>query len=444
MKKSFETGKAPQIIVTECFGSLVVKAHPDTHVIVKGDDVLLAEAKPEAPDVITVSGRAGLILYVPEQSTLLIHDSHGSVVIKGVQGQVDVMQAHGEVVCKSGHTLHVDQVFGSLVGRDLDGEVKVGQASGDVSLRNVGGLQMGTLHGDLRVRNVNGSVAIGQGHGDISLNTVSENVTVGQGGRDVNLKNVAGLVTVSHTAGDIRLYDGLGSGKHTLHAEGDVVVRWPADLPFTLTATASEVVSKLTLDEEHRHTEEDGRQTLHGRLGDGETHLNVTSNGRIILKPSHGNGESDFDFDVDFHFDFGNLGAELGQLGARITSEIGQRMAALSQKLESRFSPQYNEEMVQRTEQAVEKVVKKTEEALRRAEEKLARGSAVPSMRRGMAPPPPPPPPAPMYAMPPAPPAPPARDPQEAAAAQLKILEMLEKGTISVEEANTLLKAIDG
>jgi hypothetical protein len=431
MKKSFETGKAPQIIITDCHGSLVIKAHADNHVIVKGDDVLTAEAKADAPDIITISGRASITLLVPEQSTLLVHNSHGSMIIKGVQGHVDVMAAFGEVICKNGHSLHLQQVHGSFIGRDLGGDLTIDQASGDVAARNISSLHVGELHGDLRGRNINGSVHVGQGHGDISLNTVNEAVNIGHVSRDVNLKNIAGLVQVGQVAGDIRLYDSLGSGKHSLQADGDVVVRWPAQSPLILTATAPEVVCKLSLDEEHK-AQEGELMILHGRVGDGETHLNITSQQRIIIKPSHSNGDSDFDIDFDFNFDFSQLGAELGQLGARITNEIGQRMATLSTKLESRFGPQYSEDVAHRTEQAVEKVVKKTEEALRRAEEKLARGSAVPSMRVMPVPP-----------MPPAPPAPPRPDPQDAAAAQLKILEMLEKGVISVEEANTLLKAIE-
>ncbi|MBK8432047.1 MAG: hypothetical protein IPL28_12455 [Chloroflexi bacterium] len=444
MKKSFPTGKAPQIIVTECYGELIVKAHLEPHVIVKGDDQVTAEAKPDAADVITVSGYANLILLVPEQSQLLIHQSSGSATIKGVHGHIDVMQVHGELICKSGHSIHVQEVYGSFIGRDLDGAVQVGNVNGDINIRNSGGLQIKTLHGDLRGRNINGAVSVEDGQGDISLNTVNEGVTIGSSQRDVNLKNIAGVVQIGHAAGDIRLYDALSAGKHSLKADGDVILRWPANAPLLLTATAPQIVSKISLDEEHR-MEENGMTTLSGRIGEGETHLLIQSEQRIILKGRQAEGESDFDFDVDFHFDLGSLGAELGHLGERISSQIGQGMAKLSQKLETKFGPQYGEDIALRTERAIEKAMQKTEEAMRRAEEKMARRPMTPRI-------PPVPPVPPISPVPPIPPmgsvvsaptAPAAPNPQNVAAAQMKILEMLEKGVISVEEANVLLKAIE-
>lgn len=422
MKYTFPTGKAPQIIVTECFGELVIKVQPEMSVIVRGDDKVTAEAKPEAPEVINVSGRSSLVILAPENASLLIHSAHGNAVIKGILGDIHLEEVHGDLTIKRGTAVTVGAVHGGFFGRDFDGALTVNEVNGDLNMRNTGGLQIGTVHGDIRGRNINGAVTVGQGYGDIIFSTVNESVSITTCLRDVNLKNVAGQVLVEKVEGDIRLYDSLGSGKHHLTAVGDVIVRWPANAPLQLTATAPEVTTRLPLTAEQRTTE-NGQVTLTGYMGEGDTHLFIQSDGRIILKNMP---TDDLDIDMDISLDFGNFGSEVSKLGERITNELGQRLTKLSQKLEARFSGQTGEDIAQRTEQAMERVMRHTEEAIRRAESQINRPG------RPMRPMPP---------VPPVAPVPPA--PQASSAAQLKVLEMVEKGTISVEDANVLLKALE-
>jgi hypothetical protein len=315
----------------------------------------------------------------------------------------------------------VGAVHGDMAVRSAGGRLQIGTVHGDLSCRNVGGLRVETVHGDVSARYVEGDAELGEVAGDIALQTVNGDVQVAMAHRDANLGNLGGLVNVKQCAGDIRLRGDLTGGKHHLTAHGDIVIRWPAGAALSLQATAKSFSNRLPLsDVEERDDVASGRRTLSGQIGDGEAVLIVDAGGRVVLKQT---GEADWEADFETGWNEAATGAavDLSGFAEEISSEISARMAELSARMEERFGGDYAQRMA-------EKAARKAEQAVARAARQLERENRRPVRWQG--PPPPPPPPKP-------------RRPQPSAAEQVKILSMLEKGIISVEEAETLLSALE-
>lgn len=418
-KERYDTGKAPHIFLEDVAGSLVVKAWEESGVTVKGEHRCT-----ETEKGLTLSSASSLVVYVPMATTLTVALVAGSAQVRGLDGGVAIEQIMGDAALRTlGSDVQVDAVYGDLALHNVEGSVKVRQVMGDAAVRNVHTVDVGVVHGDLALRNVEGDVSVAQVHGDTALRTVNGNVTIQSGQRDVNLSNLGGLVVVEAAEGDVRLRGGLCPGKHALSARGDIVVRWPAGAPLTFTASAPEVVNRLSLDEEME--DEDG---LHGRLGEGETVLMLTAQRRVILKELEeagweGQWASDFAGDwAGVAGDFAGFGVELAGIGEQISGEIAARMAEFSARMEERFGPEFAQKMADKAARKAEKAV---DRAMRQAERVRRQGWAPPHG-------------------PHAPEPPRSKKEQQATSEeQLKILSMLEKGVISVEEAETLLSALE-
>ncbi|WP_420641921.1 DUF4097 family beta strand repeat-containing protein [Candidatus Leptofilum sp.] len=415
------TGKAPQISIADCNGDLVVRTWAETAVSLKGEsfDVTEGEGK------LSVSSQRALKLTVPIQSSLSVSYVNGDVAVKLLEGDLSLVEVNGDVILRGGGNVHIQTLNADLSAKNLDGDLTIDLINGDASLRNIGGLTIQTIQGDLSLRNANGDVHLHQANGDVGLRTVNGNVTVENGQRDINLRNLGGLASVQGVQGDIRLYDGLSQGDHAFAAERDIIVRWPVTSPLNLTATAPNIKNRLPLEKE---TEMEN--TLIGRLGDGETNVSLTANGRIILKEGDIVDPKWHDaatFEADIDFDFANLGSQISQ-------QINDQVTQISQKLETTLGPEFTQRMAEKITKKVEIATAKAEKAAERARHRASqqqryRGTRQQQHRGVRA----------------------SRtvtqtpEPKEKASSeeQLKILKMVEQGIISPSEAATLLEALE-
>ncbi|WP_420627230.1 DUF4097 family beta strand repeat-containing protein [Candidatus Leptofilum sp.] len=407
------TGKAPHISIADCNGELVVRTWAETAVSIKGESFDITEGE----EKLSISSQRALKLTVPIQSSLSVSYVNGDVALKLLEGDVSLVEVNGDVILRGGSNVHIQTLNADLSAKNLDGDLTVDLINGDASLRNIGGLTVQTIQGDLSVRNANGDVQLHQAHGDVGLRTVNGNVTIENGQRDVNLRNLGGIASVQGIQGDIRLYGGLSQGDHALAAERDIIVRWPITSPMNLTATAPTIKNRLPLEKE---TEMEN--TLIGRLGDGETNVSLTANGRIILKEGDIVNPKWHDattFEADLDFDFANFGSQ-------ITQQLNEQVAQISQKLETTLGPEFTQRMAEKITKKVEMATARAEKAAERARQRAERQQRHRGVRvtRTVSQ---------------------AQEPKEKASSeeQLKILKMVEQGIISPAEAATLLEALE-
>ncbi len=420
-KQYYEPGKAAWVTIDNCAGNLLVKSWSDSRIGVQGEHT--AE---QAEGMLTLSSKGSLIVWLPHGTSLAVNNVHGDTVVKGITGELQLETIASDLVLKTvgagGAT--VGTVHGNMAVRGVGGPLHIGAVSGELTCRSVvGGLRVDSVHGDLSARYAEGDVELGEVFGDIDLQTVNGDVQVAMAHGDVKLGNLGGLLNVKQCAGEILLRGDLIAGKHHLTADGDVVIRWPAGSALSLQATAATISTKLALDEmEERTDEESGRQVVSGKIGDGEAVLIVDTGGRVVLKEA-GQSELDKDFETSWMSDAIGAAVDLSALPEHISSEIVSRMNELTARMEERFTGDYAQRMA-------EKAARKAERAVARAARQVAREQRRATHWHGPPAPPPPPPPR-------------QRRQQPSAEEQVKILSMLEKGIISVEEAETLLSALE-
>lgn len=418
-KQRIETIKAPHIQLA-CEGDLRVNSWAESAVLIRGREVEIQDSQKAGEqalsDTLTIRGAGDLVVTVPAAASINISAVHGDVVAKNIEGAFEVAEANGDVSLNNMASIEVGVVHGDLSARNVSGAVTLNEVMGDASLRNISKIIANAIYGDFALNNTEGTVQVQSVMGDFSLRNVHGDINLETVHRDINLRNSSGLVHVAQVHGDIRLTGGLIPGKHHLKASGDIVLRWPKDAPLHVEAVAPKISNRLELLDV---VEEEGR--LSGRIGDGETFLILEANGRIILKDVQPTNEWE-DFDgTEFDFD-------LSGLGEKIAGEISTRMEELSHRLEENLGPAFTAKMEEQALKAAAKAEKAAAKAMQQVEKtaRQVRWQSDHPMWKSAAPPTP------------------AKERQATEEEQLKILKMVENGTISPDEASTLLEAIEG
>lgn len=409
----FDTTKAPHIILKQCHGAVVVRSSIGSSLRLKGDDYTVDPQD----DQFTITSNGALKMYIPDGSSVTAADIAGELVIKNISGQIQLDEVHGEAVLKGIGSVQATAVHGSLTVKNCDGPLSIGDVHGDAYLRNVGQVDLAHIHGDLSGRNINGAVNIDTAQGDVGLRTVNGRIAIHTCYRDVNLRNLGGQVNLAQVQGDVRLYGGLANGDHTIVAQGDVVLRWPTNADLNLIVHAEEITNDLPLE---NLVEKEGMLT--GQLGDsGKTSLTLTAQRAILRTKKKGHSEWGMDDEFDFNFDF-NL--DLEKLGEKISAEVTEKVAQATAHFEDKFGPSFAQKIAQKVEDAAARAEKAAEKARRRAEQQMGADYMDRRRRTSVSPPPPK-----------------AKgvNPEE----QLKILQMVEKGLISPDEATILLDALE-
>lgn len=420
-RERIETGPAPALSVS-CRGDLVIKGWSESAVGVRGDYELEESGK-----VWSISSKGDLVLHVPTDTALHVVEAAGDVVVKYSGGDAALDVVRGDLVLRGLSLIKADTVHGDLSVRHCTGPARFETIHGDMSASQMQELSIGLISGDISGRFINGPLTIETVKGDINLRTVNGPLSIVSGHRDANLSDINGTVTMPEIRGDIRLKGGLPAGNHVLQAQRDIILRWPSGMPVNLIAVAPSVSNRATLDE----FEKKGDAWI-GRNGDGKTNLELTAGKQIQIKDAEAfdprwEAFDESDEDYEFAFDFGNLGE---RISAQVNEKIEQFTRNLEQQFGPEFGPEFGEKIARKAEQAAQKAERAAERAAQRAEKAAERARS--QEQRGnrwqdFAPPPA------------APPTPRSVSPEE----QLKILRMVEKGTISPEEAGMLLEALE-
>lgn len=420
-KERIETGKAVVIKVANCSGDLVIRPWMELAVQADGNYEIT-----ETDGKLIFQASGDLRLLVPVESTLIVDKVQGDLLIKGVRGTVELGEIDGDAALQNLSCLSITTVHGDLSAKNLMDPLVVESVYGDALARSIDGdVKINNIYGDLAAYYINGDVKLGQCMGDINMRTVSGRVAIESGYRDVNLRNLGSICSVKDIHGDIRLKGGLSSGEHLFQALGDIVVRWPLDAPLQLVAQAAEIQNRLPLVDVKQVD-----NSLIGRLGDGDTAVTLNAKGRISLKEGqmiNEEWESDQkeDFDMDFMID-------LSGLGERISAEVSQSMASLTKELENSFGPEFAQNISAKVSQKAEKAARQAEAAAEKARKYAEREAVRAQKYQNRSP----------YS-PPSKPTSTADVPRVSSEEHLKILRMVENGTITPDEAATLLDALE-
>jgi len=358
------------------------------------------------------------------------------------------------VYVPSGANLEIIQVNGNGSIKAVEGEINFEEVNGNLTLRGVGPTRAATINGNLIAKNISGDLGLASVKGNATIKDVQGKFSV-SGSITGNLRidnvddNASAMVD-----GNINIYlDPSPGNEYSFIAKGNLACFLPPD-----TSTQIDVpkANNLLIKMPDIDIPDHPQTPFSWVLGEGEAKLTLSANGNVKLGWQFLEWEpADFELDIEKDMDdlsmeieeqvlqqldaqmemweaemesqMENLVANLGSIG--ISSEAADRIAEKTRKAKERANRHAHDKMMR----AHEKMQRKLEAARRRAERKVksAERAARDRRRRPES-----------YQWSPQKP----ESVQEPVSDQerLLVLEMLEQGKISIDEAEQLLAALEG
>lgn len=314
--------------------------------------------------------------------------------------------ARVRVSCKSGCLIFLptaarveaNQVGGDVRVTNLSNDVLIRNVGGDVSLRRLGQAAFEMIGGDLQARDLEGALTVDRIGSDALVEGVGGDVRLLSVGGDLMLRHAAGLLDLA-AGGDVSMrYDPPEGSRSKVTAGGD--------LSCTLETAASVKVELMAGGDLHTDVpDESSMENDHLLvLGNADAELTLTSGGDLWLRT----GEGEFGEDLVGKI-MGEVDAKIAEMEAHFGA-IGAGMAAFDA-----------ERIGERVRRAVARAKRKASKAQRKSAWK-ARGKGKSISFAGFA------------------------DAAEPVTEEerMRILKMVEQGTISVDQAEALLEALEG
>lgn len=323
-------------------------------------------------------------------------------------------------------TIIIERVGGSAFVQDLEGSLTIMKVGGDLALQRMGSVRVEKAGGSCLIEDVSDALSIGKIGGDLTVRQAVGEFSAGTVGGSASLQ-LAGIGHAeARVGGDAQLYFTQSVGDRiTLKAGGNIGLYVPenANAAFNLVSNGERVEVRLRRQGEQVINEEFELRRYELSLGGGDGKVEMVAGGDIRLSDEEIQPEP-------------------------ITEELDRREMAWKEARERHGHPSWSggfgfdrssawadmisrraQEAARRAEQRAQNAMRRTEEQIRMAAEREIHRTER-HWRTGVPTPPTPPTP---------PPAHPVTEKE-----RLMILQMLQDGKITVEQAEMLLAAMEG
>jgi hypothetical protein len=364
-----------------------------------------------SPNVHIVSCGGNLEIRGSSREETIIEFNDTDTVINENEGAITI-ETDGSCVIRfpENGSVNIGDVDGSLQLKHALGSVIVASVDGSVSVRQVGPLAIGSVDGQVNIRNVNGSLTLEKAEGHVSVRDVAGEVVIAHVGGHFSGRNMAAGGRITNVDGNVALRTGVEEGTSLeFHADGNADLSIPEDANLRVIAHADGGVKANSAFEIF----EDG-ETFSAVIGNGEATITASAGGRIRIKTT-----TAFDPEDDTMVDLEDFNLRLDEVFNQIDASFMSfepALDALPHRVRSRVSRKL-EAARQRVEDA-QKSVSKTVVSAQRDLGDQGWGT------------------------------PPAdgiqRSEPIAEQERMAVLQMLEQGTITVQEAEMLISALEG
>jgi len=296
-------------------------------------------------------------------------------------------------------------IGGDVSCRGFSGEVSMRTVGGNISLRGVGAATVETVGGDVTARQLSGGLSVDRVGGDAIVDHVQGDVRLRSLGGDLRLSRVEGLVQVT-AGGDARVsLSPQGESKSSVDIGGDLSCYLAQDASVRVRLEAG---GDLRLAVPVEATETSGRTEI--QLGEGKAEVDLSCGGDLTLRAGPDSEEV--------------VAVDLGEaIAARVGAEIESHMIDIEEGLTGlgdRLLTFDAEKIGRKVRTTIAKAQRKAAKAQRKAARHRRTVASMKEFNIGT---------------------PSSRGVSEDE--RLLILQMLEKGKITVEETESLLGALE-
>jgi len=329
----------------------------------------------------------------------------GGLSVKPVGDHIEIScRAACLVFLPAGASVEAEGIGGDVRVAGLRGELKLGTVGGDLSLRRCGAkAAVERVGGDLEAHRIDGDLTVNWVGGDAHVDEVEGVVSIASAGGDLRLRGIAGAVQAA-AGGDVSLQFSPPPGSSSaVRAGEDLLCRLPGRASLALTLKAGRDL-RLAIP----GTQERTPEGVTVRMGAAEATATLTAGGDLIARAE---------------------GTEPGggaeEAWARVQAQLDATLAEMESNLGSLDARAFGidaEGIRHKVQREVERAQRRVE---RERERQARRFGSRPStfFEAGV-----------------------SGKPKSAVSddERLAVLRMLEEGSVSVEEAERLLQALEG
>jgi DUF4097 and DUF4098 domain-containing protein YvlB len=392
---------------------------------------------------LVLTAHVPVAIHVPRGTDVSAGTVSDDLLLRDLDGAVQIGTAHGDVSIRSGQaSATLNEVHGDLAVEGLKGPLSVGLAHSDVHLGQMGTVTLGRVHGGVNARTVAGELQMGAVSGDVRARDVGGPLTLEEGQGSFTARDLAGGMNVHSVQGDLSLKTALTPGlTYSGQAQGSISARFPEGTSARFDLQAKGRLSARGLAVE---TNENGHMAAH--TGNGEAEVVLRADGDLSVKVQSAEQDPAWGFSMDELSEqinaeiaehMSKLGDRMPDLGALVSGEIEKAMHEVEREIAKaqRKAEKAARKAQERAQRAQERAQRHAQEAQRRARQFQARfehrGQTPPDAGFGA------------HAHAPRGRASRSARPQPSREEQIAVLNMLQEGKISTEEAEVLLKALE-
>jgi DUF4097 and DUF4098 domain-containing protein YvlB len=311
-------------------------------------------------------------------------------------------------------TLSFSAINGDASMRGISGDIAIKHIEGDLSMRDVGSVSIESIKSDFSLRGAHGNLSIKSASGDVSIRDVDGNVNLDSVSDDLALRGARGNIKVN-VGEDVVVYlEPRDDGQYLVTAGDDVLLVLPPNANATVTMQGDEIDVQWPGVEGNPEATE--RVVT---LGSGAAKIMLSAGGDIRLTNQANAAESAEEFG-----NFAGLNFDWSGFGERISRQVERGLGQAGK----------------RAEEAARRAGRLAEDAAKRAERHAERHARRWSGRINFGP-------GPSWDVGPKgmsnPPGVPKSEPV-ADEERMAILKMLQEKKITAEQAEELLRALEG
>jgi len=414
------TSLTPEVTIEEILGSLQVKGWDRAEILAKteGEETPTVE---EQDDNVTIRCLGDCLVRLPHGASLKVSSVKGEASIKLLDEKLVMEQVMGSLILRNVPETRIDIVHGELVAKQVLGDLHVDHVSGNAVVRDV--------QGYCTIERVSGNLDLRDAEGDLIISA----------------------------GGNVRVRLSILSGdRYDVTADGGLTFRMPSDTSAQLNLSSQANQISLRLPGEKKVIKEGTYSTS---LGEAGATINLSSGGSLSVEGQETGWFERDEIEAEIESAFMGLSEGFNEgIAEQVESQLeahmqmlDEQMSRLAERLdESGLSEEQLERIKERTRARSEQAMARATEKMRRTEEKIARKMAAAQRkaelkaraaerqtrrhgRRTWS-----------FEWPPSPQAPSPHKEPVAEEERLMILRMLEQKKITLEEAESLLSALEG
>lgn len=257
-----------------------------------------------------------------------------------IKESITVGSSGGDCVCRmpQGAKIVFENIGGDMHVKDIYGSIKLSRLGGDFSSRRTCGIDISSVGGCADMRDVSGDLTLGASGGDAVIQECSGVVHVGTIAGDCIIRDVPGGFEVEMVDGDLEISTAIRPGAYCrAHARGDLGIEISPESSARLIFPAGTELSLA--DGLIAYTEGD---QLIVTIGGGESTVELSANGDVTVRLDDGQRRGsarkfdDYMMDVSAQIDSHLRGLEdLDDLPERVRHGVERRINAAMRQVQS-------------------------------------------------------------------------------------------------------------